>query len=159
VREGRDALASIGVDLDAVRARIEATFGAEALSRAGQLVQGATRVRPRRGVPARLARVIRRRRRTGPRSPRLSPPPATGKYHAPGVGPGGHIPFTPRAKKILERALREALARNDSHIGAEHIALAVTSENAGLVPPILAALDAPPPKLRAAIEDRCRKAS
>lgn len=69
----RDALASIGIDLDAVRERVEAAFGPGALTR-----------RPRRRARWRL----RRRCHT-------DPPPT------------GHIPFTPRAKKCLERSLRE----------------------------------------------------
>lgn len=40
-------------------------------------------------------------------------------------GPRGHIPFTQGAKRALERALREALARKDRHIGPEHIVLGV----------------------------------
>jgi hypothetical protein len=38
--------------------------------------------------------------------------------------PSGHIPFTPRAKKVLEYALREALQLGDSFIGTEHLLLA-----------------------------------
>ena len=63
-----DALATLGIDLDAVRERVERTFGAGALSR-------------------------RRGRR--------------------GVVPGGALPFTPRAKKVLELSLREAIAMGD----------------------------------------------
>ncbi|MGK5732286.1 Clp protease N-terminal domain-containing protein [Streptomyces sp. URMC 124] len=37
----------------------------------------------------------------------------------------GHLPFTPRAKKALERSLREALARKDRRIGAEHVLLGI----------------------------------
>ena len=39
--------------------------------------------------------------------------------------PGGHIPFTPRAKKVLELSLREALQLGHNYIGTEHILLAV----------------------------------
>ena len=41
----------------------------------------------------------------------------------------GHIPFTPGAKKVLERALREALGLSQSYIGSEHILLGVIFEN------------------------------
>lgn len=39
--------------------------------------------------------------------------------------PKGHIPFTPRAKKALERSLREALARKDNVIGTQHVLLGI----------------------------------
>ena len=41
--------------------------------------------------------------------------------------PRGRIPFTPRAKKALERSLREAQAAGDSYIGVQHVALALLS--------------------------------
>ena len=91
---------------------------------------------------------------SGPR-----PPEATGRYCAPGPRPSGHIPFTPAAKKILELTLREAVARHDSQIGVEHIALALTTIEQGLVPQILSAAGAPAAALRAAILDRYRQAS
>ncbi|MGO9188523.1 MAG: Clp protease N-terminal domain-containing protein [Streptosporangiaceae bacterium] len=69
------------------------------------------------------------------------------------------MPFTPAAKKILELAVREALALNDSQIGVEHIALALTAIKNGLVPAILSVADASAPALRAAILDRYRQAS
>jgi ATP-dependent Clp protease ATP-binding subunit ClpA len=43
----------------------------------------------------------------------------------------GQIPFTPRAKKVLELALREALALGDQHIGSEHILLGLVRESDG----------------------------
>src|SRR6478735_8307765 len=46
--------------------------------------------------------------------------------------PAGHIPFTPRAKKVLELALREALALGHNYIGTEHIALALVREGNGV---------------------------
>ncbi len=70
-----------------------------------------------------------------------------------------HIPFTPAAKKILELTVREAVALNDSHVGVEHVALALTTVANGLVPPILSAAGAPALALRAAILDRYRQAS
>ncbi|MCM3887246.1 Clp protease N-terminal domain-containing protein [Frankia sp. R82] len=44
----------------------------------------------------------------------------------------GHIPFTPRAKKVLEKSLREALGQRHSHIGTEHILLGLLAVNGGL---------------------------
>lgn len=49
-----------------------------------------------------------------------------------GAMPSGHIPFTPRAKKTLELALREALQLHDGHIRAEHILLGVIREGEGV---------------------------
>src|SRR5215475_5487784 len=46
--------------------------------------------------------------------------------------PGGHIPFTPRAKKCLELALREALLLNDDYIGTEHVLLGIIREGKGV---------------------------
>jgi hypothetical protein len=158
----RDALASIGIDLDAVRARIEAAFGPETLTQASQAFHRRarpSRLNPRRAIPHALGRRWRRRRRT--RGAVLMPraPAAAGLYRASGARPGGHIPFTPRAKKSLENSLREAVARRDNHIGVEHIACSLIAMNSGLVPPILSALGTPAPALRAAILDRYRQAS
>ena len=49
----------------------------------------------------------------------------------------GQIPFTPRAKKVLELSLREAIHRQDKHIGSEHILLAMLREGDGLAAQIL----------------------
>jgi len=49
----------------------------------------------------------------------------------------GQIPFTPRAKKVLELALREALSLKHSYIGPEHILLGVVRENDGVAARIL----------------------
>jgi ATP-dependent Clp protease ATP-binding subunit ClpA len=53
--------------------------------------------------------------------------------------PSGHIPFTPRAKKVLELALREALALHHNYIGTEHILLGVLREGDGVGAQILQA--------------------
>ena len=50
----------------------------------------------------------------------------------------GHIPFTPRAKKVLELALREALQLQHSYIGTEHILLGVIREGQGVAAQVLA---------------------
>jgi ATP-dependent Clp protease ATP-binding subunit ClpA len=52
--------------------------------------------------------------------------------------PGGHIPFTPRAKKILELSLREALQLKHNYIGTEHILLGMLREGEGVAAQILA---------------------
>lgn len=54
--------------------------------------------------------------------------------------PGGHIPFTPRAKHVLEMSLREALQLGHNYIGTEHILLALMSEHDGLASQILVAI-------------------
>jgi ATP-dependent Clp protease ATP-binding subunit ClpA len=54
--------------------------------------------------------------------------------------PPGHIPFTPRAKKVLELALREALGLNHNYIGTEHIALGLVREGEGAAARVLAEL-------------------
>jgi ATP-dependent Clp protease ATP-binding subunit ClpA len=142
----REALASIGIDLDLVRARIEATFGPDALSRAIPDVCRGNRPGWRKSPPAGLRR---RRRRRVRQATACSAGPA----------PTGHIPFTPRAKKSLEHALREAKALHDNYIGVEHLTLALIAMNDGTVPPILSSLGTPQAALRAAILDRYRQAS
>jgi ATP-dependent Clp protease ATP-binding subunit ClpA len=54
------------------------------------------------------------------------------------ASPGGHIPFTPRAKKVLELALREALQLKHNYIGTEHILLGLLREGEGIAAQILA---------------------
>jgi ATP-dependent Clp protease ATP-binding subunit ClpA len=51
--------------------------------------------------------------------------------------PGGHIPFTPRSKKVLELSLRQALHLRHGYIGTEHILLALVAEGEGLAAAIL----------------------
>src|SRR5579884_2903355 len=48
--------------------------------------------------------------------------------------PSGHIPFTPRAKKVLELSLREALQLGHNYIGTEHILLGLIREGEGVGP-------------------------
>jgi ATP-dependent Clp protease ATP-binding subunit ClpA len=132
----REALAAIGIDLDAVRARIETAFGPGALTRA----RTCRRRRPgwRKGPLARL-----------PRRPRDRPPM-----------PSGHLPFTALAKKSLAEAVRVAQAQQDSwYVRPEHLAVALTEDGRGLVPVILARLAVPAPVLRAALFNRGQQAS
>jgi ATP-dependent Clp protease ATP-binding subunit ClpA len=79
-----EALTTLGIDLDAVRDRVEATFGPGALE----------------GGPVR--------------------------------SPDGHIPFTPRARKVLELSLREAIAGRSKSIRDGHLALGLLREGEGL---------------------------
>ena len=73
--------------------------------------------------------------------------------------PSGHIPFTPRAKKVLELSLREAIGLGDNYIGIEHLALAMLRIHDGVVPRLLAGLHVSPDVVRAALLDQHRKAS
>jgi ATP-dependent Clp protease ATP-binding subunit ClpA len=103
-----DALATLGIDLDAVRERVEQTFGAGALS-GGQ--------RCRRGAL-----------------------------------PRGTLPFTPRAKKVLELSLREAIAMGDRSIGGEHVLLGIAREGDGVAAVILRSRGVDRATVRAALE-------
>jgi len=130
----RTALASIGIDVDAVRSRIEAAFGPDALasSRCGPV----RRRRPRRWPRWRRSRRCARRDASG----------------------SGHLPFTGNAKKCLELSLREALALRSGHIGPEHLALALTSMSTGLAPDVFAAIGVSPARLHTELAGRYRQA-
>lgn len=124
----RAALAATGIDVDAVRARIEASFGPQALSRANQAVRRApvtSRWNPRR---------VRR---------------CSGAERD-----GVFLPHGPGAMPALFQARQEAAARHAPEVSTGHLALGLIAADEGLVPPILAALGVPTPTLRAAIEDR-----
>ncbi len=98
------ALESIGIDLDAVRAKVEETFGPGALD----------------PMPPTRRRGLFRRRMVEPSEPAR-----------------GHIPFTRRAKKVLELSLREAIALRHNYIGREHIVLALLREGEGLAAQVI----------------------
>jgi hypothetical protein len=55
-------------------------------------------------------------------------------------GPSGHVPFTPRAKKVLEMSLREALQLGRNYIGTEHILLGLIREGQGVAAQVLVQL-------------------
>src|SRR5262245_56498887 len=59
-----------------------------------------------------------------------------------GTAPPGHIPFTPRAKKVLELSLREALQLGHNYIGTEHILLGLIREGEGVAAQVLVKLGA-----------------
>jgi ATP-dependent Clp protease ATP-binding subunit ClpA len=157
----REALAAIGIDLDVVRARIEAAFGPDALDRAvlahkraAQACRRSRRPAWRKGPVAELMRRRRARRGAPP-----GPGPRAVSRPLPGPAPGGHIPFTPRAKKSLELSLREAQALHDDYIGVQHLVLAQLALSDGMTPMILSSLGASREALRAAVLARYRKAS
>lgn len=73
-----------------------------------------------------------------------------------GAGPqasSGHIPFTPRAKKVLELSMREAIQLNHSYIGTEHILLGMVRANEGVANQILTKLGAEPAQVRQSVMD------
>lgn len=120
------ALDSLGIDLDEIRRRAEEQFGPGALEPdpAGRPL-----------LPAgRLPRLFRRRRGCG-----LEP------------NPTGHIPFTARAKRALERALREAQALGDRYIGVEHVILGLLDPEGNLATELLTHLQVDSGAARAAV--------
>src|SRR5947209_3654087 len=71
-----------------------------------------------------------------------------------GVGtatPQGHIPFTPRAKKVLELSLREALQLGHSYIGTEHILLGLLREGEGVAAQVLTKINLELAKVRQSV--------
>jgi Clp amino terminal domain, pathogenicity island component len=68
-----------------------------------------------------------------------------------GQAPSGHIPFTPRSKKVLEMSLREALQLGHNYIGTEHILLGLIREGEGVAAQILTKLGADLSRVRQAV--------
>ena len=160
----REALAAIGIDLDVVRARLEAAFGPDALDRAVVAHRrGARAGRPGRrpawgkGPVAKLMHV--RRARRARRGAFAGPGSQAPNQRLLGPAPSGNIRFTPRAKKSLELSLREARALHDDYIGVQHLILAQLAIGEGMAQRILSALGASTESLRADILARYRKAS
>jgi ATP-dependent Clp protease ATP-binding subunit ClpA len=107
------ALAAIGIDLEEVRRRVEASFGPDAFRQAAG------------------------RGRTGWL---------------------GRVPFTPRAKKVLELGLREAVRLRHDHIGPEHVLLGLLREGQGLAAQVMVELGADLDAVRNAVLDDLRRA-
>jgi hypothetical protein len=68
--------------------------------------------------------------------------------------PSGHIPFTPRAKKTLELALREALSLQHNYIGTEHILLGLVREGDGVAAKVLVKVGGDLDRIREAVLQR-----
>jgi hypothetical protein len=119
------ALRAIGIDLDAVVAAIEGSFGPDALP-----------------LPDPAAGQRRRLHRLHPRHLLRHRQPAAAPR------PRGHLPFAARSKKVIELSLREALRLHDKHIGSEHLLLGLIREGAGLAAQILVATGCPLDDLR-----------
>ncbi len=94
----------------------------------------ASSTRVRASPPRRSSRSASRSRPCAPRSRRSSVTAAP--------SPSGHIPFTPRAKKVLELSLREALQLGHNYIGTEHILLGLIREGEGVAAQVLVKLGA-----------------
>jgi ATP-dependent Clp protease ATP-binding subunit ClpA len=124
-----EALRAIGIDLDEVRRRLSENFGPDPLC-----------MPPEQPVRRRFG-LRRIRRGSGP--PR----------------PGAHIPFTPRAKKVLELSLREALRLKHRSIGTEHILLGLIREGEGLAALVLTKAKIDLADLRRAVEISFREAA
>src|SRR5258706_24138 len=71
-----------------------------------------------------------------------------------GTSPSGHIPFTPRAKKVLELSLREALQLGHNYIGTEHILLGLIREGEGVAAQVLVKLGADLSRVRQQVIQR-----
>ena len=67
------------------------------------------------------------------------------------ASPSGHIPFTPRAKKVLELSLREAMKLHHNYIGTEHILLGLVREGEGVAAQILVKRAADLERVRGAV--------
>jgi ATP-dependent Clp protease ATP-binding subunit ClpA len=65
--------------------------------------------------------------------------------------PTGHIPFTPRAKKVLELSLREVLKTGSNYIGTGHLLLGLVWEGEGVAAQVLQTLGVDLPKIRQAV--------
>jgi ATP-dependent Clp protease ATP-binding subunit ClpA len=129
----RDALAVIGIDVDAVRASVETRFGLAAVSQAAQAAGRG------RGGFSRVLDNVR---------------PRSGAQRD-----GVFLPHGPGAVQSLESACQEARAGSAPKAGVEHLALGILAVSEGLVPVVLSALGASVPALRTAIQDRYRQAS
>lgn len=115
-----EALKALGIDLDEIRRRAEGAFGSGALD-----------------VPA-----------EDPAEKRRRPFPLGRRRDRDDDAPSRHIPFTARAKKALELALREAVARKDRHIGVEHVVLALLRSDDNITTALFAELDLVPREAR-----------
>jgi hypothetical protein len=80
-----------------------------------------------------------------------------GTYHE--EGPGGQVPFSPRSKKVLELALREALQLSHNYTGSEHILLELVRVPEGLASQILLNLGVDPKKVREKVVELLDSAS
>jgi ATP-dependent Clp protease ATP-binding subunit ClpA len=150
------ALAGAGVTHEYVRASIDATVGrgtapsddAEALRAIGIDLDAVRASVEHAFGPGALERARQPRRRA-----------RRARRRACGYGTPrpGHMPFTPRSKKVLELALRQSLRLRHGYIGTEHILLALLEEGEGLAVAILARKGVSLPDLRRRVLDALGK--
>jgi len=137
-------LERLSIDAETVRADIVRIVGA------GPEATGDDDARALRTLGIDLDEVRRRiEEEFGPGA--LDRPPAPCRRH--GMAWNGGVPFTPRAKKVLELALREAVRTRTGFIGTEHILLGIVREKDGLAARILAQREAPADTVRNALAD------
>ena len=72
--------------------------------------------------------------------------------------PSGHIPFTPRAKKVLELSLREAVSLRHNYIGTEHLLLGLVRQGDVIVRDTLVAAGVDTSTLRQGVQEALRQA-
>ena len=72
-------------------------------------------------------------------------------------GSGGHIPFTPRAKRVLEDAYRETMAHGQTYIATEHLLLGIVSEGDGIAMTALGRMGVSADAVRNAVSELIRK--
>ncbi|MBO8190934.1 Clp protease [Streptomyces oryzae] len=129
--EDAEALRALGIDLEAVRRRAEASFGEGALDAAPD---------------------ADRTKREGGRG--------RGRGRGRGEGAlTRHVPFAARAKKVLKEALREALARKDRGIGVEHVVLGVLDSEDNISLALFTRLGIEPGVVRELVLDDLRAAA
>jgi len=85
--------------------------------------------------------------------------PARAGDRARGRQRAGHVPFSPDAKKGLERAVRQALTLGQNRLGSEHVLLGVLDVEDGLGAQLLTTLDVDLGRLRAAAIERSRRSA
>ena len=156
---GVRALAELGVTVDAARAALSRVVGigglgpgdADALRTLGiDLDEVRHRVEAAFG-PGALDQPPPQRAR-----PRLR---WGGRGRCEPASPAGRLPFMPRAKRALERSLREALALGDRHIGVEHILLGLLDPKGNMAVELLRHLGADPDAVRARVLNGLGKAA
>jgi ATP-dependent Clp protease ATP-binding subunit ClpA len=150
---GARVLDGLGIDLKGVRADVVRMVGtgppaadekdAEALRSIGIDVDEIRRRVEEVFGPGALDHTVTRRRRRR-RADRCGPI---------GDAIAGHIHFTPRAKKVLELALREAHALKHGYIGTEHILLGLVREGEGIASTILDGRGATQERVRRAVSE------
>ena len=131
LREDRSIAARVlrarGVNLDAARAVVATIVGS-----------------PGRGGPPNPSSPASPPGAPNPASPPGAPNPAS----PPGAPNPASPPFTPRAKKVLELAVHEALQSGEDHVEPEHLLLALIGEGGGVACQVLVRLGVPPQELR-----------